>query len=77
MEQVTDGTLAGLLMVVLAVVQVAAMVLGQLVRGSLAEGPPLSAMLGSSSGVVGWSAPCSSIAPRPGPRSPETWSTRG
>ena len=45
-------SLAGLLMVVLAVVQVAAMVLGQLVRGSLAEGPPLSAMLGGSSGVV-------------------------
>jgi hypothetical protein len=45
-------SLAGLLMVVLAVVQVAAMVLGQLVRGSLAEGSPLSAMLGGSSGVV-------------------------
>lgn len=45
-------SLAGLLMVVLAVVQMAGMVLGQLVRGGFADGPGLGAMLGGSSGVV-------------------------
>lgn len=46
------STLAGLLLVVLALVQLAAMVLLHLVHGGLAEGPGLGAMLGGSSGVV-------------------------
>lgn len=46
------ATLAGLLMVVLAVVQLGSIVLLHMVHGGLAEGPGLGAMLGGSSGVV-------------------------
>lgn len=46
------ASLAGLLMVTLALVQLASLVVGQVVRGSLEEGPPVGAMLGGSSGVV-------------------------
>ena len=46
------ATLAGLLMVGLAVVQLGSIVLLHLVHGGLAEGPRLGAMLGGSSGVV-------------------------
>jgi hypothetical protein len=46
------ASLAGLLMVALALVQLAAIVLLHAVHGGLAEGPGLGAMLGGSSGVV-------------------------
>lgn len=46
------SSLAGLLMVLLAVVQLAAVVLLHLVHGNLSEGPGLGAMLGGSSGAV-------------------------
>lgn len=46
------STLAGLLLVVLAVVQLASIVLLHLVHGGLSEGPGIGGMLGGSSGVV-------------------------